>query len=43
VHVLEDLPRSQLGKVLRRHVRERLLERGADRPSDPGHEEDRTG
>jgi long-chain acyl-CoA synthetase len=27
VHVLEDLPRSQLGKVLRRHVREHLLER----------------
>src|SRR5690606_6358008 len=26
VHVLEDLPRSQLGKVLRRHVRERLLD-----------------
>ncbi|GAA1165355.1 long-chain-fatty-acid--CoA ligase [Ornithinimicrobium humiphilum] len=28
VHVLEELPRSQLGKVLRRHVREHLLERG---------------
>ncbi|HSP61003.1 MAG TPA: AMP-binding protein [Ornithinimicrobium sp.] len=25
VHVLDDLPRSQLGKVLRRHVRERIL------------------
>lgn len=25
LHVLEDLPRSQLGKVLRRHVRERIL------------------
>ncbi|MFK5634356.1 AMP-binding protein [Ornithinimicrobium sp. LYQ103] len=29
VHVLEELPRSQLGKVLRRRVRERLLR---DRP-----------
>ncbi|WP_238695204.1 AMP-binding protein [Ornithinimicrobium flavum] len=34
VHILEDLPRSQLGKVLRRHVRERLLERGRDRTGD---------
>ena len=25
IHLLDDLPRSQLGKVLRRHVRERLL------------------
>ena len=25
LHVLEDLPRSQLGKLLRRHVRERIL------------------
>jgi long-chain acyl-CoA synthetase len=25
LHVLDDLPRSQLGKVLRRHVRERIL------------------
>ena len=36
IHLLDDLPRSQLGKVLRRHVRERLLERREDRgPNAP--------
>jgi long-chain acyl-CoA synthetase len=34
VHVLEDLPRSQLGKVLRRRVREVVLDRGRGGPSE---------
>ncbi|QFG69534.1 AMP-binding protein [Ornithinimicrobium pratense] len=34
VHLLEDLPRSQLGKVLRRRVRERLLGPQAGQPQE---------
>ncbi|SOC56955.1 AMP-binding protein [Ornithinimicrobium cerasi] len=36
VHILEDLPRSQLGKVLRRHVRERILDRRHPDHGEPG-------